>query len=130
MFKHSDRLRAALPLALVLALASLATVPLFARAVAHSLRSHRPKLEITGTWWTPQPLAYGVRSVSGRVANRGSSFLTDVHVTLELFDSAGTRLGTHLITLHDLPRGGSKEFCTWALPGRPTRYRVIGLSGS
>ena len=129
MFKPSRWTRFARSTSALLALVIVAAGVLFSKVLWQTMRPDRPALEITGTWWTPQPLKFGVRSISGRVLNNSRQFYSDVRIEFELFDSRGILLGTHVVTVHDLHADESREFDTWALAQRPTRYRIRSIQG-
>ncbi len=129
MFKPSRWTRSVRSAAALFALVLVAAGVLFSKVLWQSTRPQRPELEVTGTWWTPQPLKYGVRSISGRVLNNSDQFYSDVRIEFELFDSRGAALGTHVVTVHDLHADESREFDTWSLAQRPTRYRIRSVQG-
>ena len=129
MFKLSGWTRFARSAAAFLALVIVAASVMFTKVLWQTMRPDRPALEITGTWWTPQPLKFGVRSISGRVLNNSQQFYSDVRIEFELFDSRGIPLGTHVVTVHDLHADEAREFDTWALAQRPTRYRIRSVRG-
>lgn len=129
MFKPSRWTRNARSVSALLAIVLVAAGVLFSKVLWQTVQPERPALEITGTWWTPQPLRFGVRSISGRVLNNSEKLYSNVRIEFELFDSHGTALGTHVVTVHDLHADESREFETWALAKRPTRYRIRSVQG-
>lgn len=84
-------------------------------------------LEVSGLWWTP--LQYGVKSFSGRVANRSDREYHGVTVTLELLDAQQQHLYYKTVQVAPIPPHGSREFSTWLLPRRPHAYRLVALTG-
>jgi hypothetical protein len=93
------------------------------------LTADRPQLEVIGTWWTPAPLAYGMKSVSGRIRNNSNVTFVNITVEVELLSANGDSIGSRQIALRRLGPRETREFTTWLLPNHPSKFRVRSVYG-
>ena len=117
---------------LLVALAACAGIAIGGLSLTHHIQVplRDLPLHVSGTWWSPTALRYGIRSLHGRVVNTTDSVWSNVQVSVRFVDAHGESLYVRTVSLGSIEPRAAAEFATGSLPGAPRGYQVFGLSGT
>jgi hypothetical protein len=72
---------------------------------------------------------YGTRSIAGTVKNNGSKTYGYVQVSINLYDSSGSQVGSTLANVNNLEPGKSWAFDAPILEENATKFQVMDVTG-